>query len=567
MESTVAPTPTTYDDELRQIIESAMEDDQKIIRIENLAGIIALTNPRKAIEALHMALRLARMTGQSSRFGPIYTKLGEAYRIIERYDVALRYLRLALKMASAMADMDLYLLYGRLAAVSRHNGNLAEAVQWNDYATNAAERCNYTVGMAIALGDRGEIYKCAGDLATSLGLYQQSLSLWKKTESDQGRAVIMNNLAGIYQCLGDINSSIHFLFQGLKHYRLSGYLGGECTVLGNIGNHYIRTGNYRLAMDYLEHSRRIAVEIGRSESEGYAILLIGEAHRLQGQLHRAFDQYSKALAILDSEHIDPQIRIDLWVEMGEAYTAMQQPVRGIEYTKKALLIAQQIGSPQAEYLVYEMLSRLYENLPDKDLALHYYKLFSEAKQNVADQNSRNAAQVLQARIAMERAEKERELYRMKSAQLEAEMEHKKNELVTMALHLTQKNEFVASLRRQITAFGNSASHCKTELVNEIIPKINENLNAEGEWETFEHQFHQVHPDFISVLSRRYPALSPTELKVCALMKTNLTTKQIASLLCTSLRTVEGHRQYIRRKLGLSRADNLYTYLASIGSIV
>ena len=58
-------------------------------------------------------------------------------------------------------------------------------------------------------------------------------------------------------------------------------------------------------------------------------------------------------------------------------------------------------------------------------------------------------------------------------------------------------------------------------------------------------------------------MTPTELKVCALMRTQLNTKQIASLLSTSQRTVEGHRRFIRRKLELGRDENLQTFLAAL----
>ena len=66
-----------------------------------------------------------------------------------------------------------------------------------------------------------------------------------------------------------------------------------------------------------------------------------------------------------------------------------------------------------------------------------------------------------------------------------------------------------------------------------------------------------------MLSQRYPNLTPGELKVCALLKVNLSNKEIANLLSVSIRNVESHRYWIRKKMGLSSDVNLSVYLAGM----
>ena len=66
-------------------------------------------------------------------------------------------------------------------------------------------------------------------------------------------------------------------------------------------------------------------------------------------------------------------------------------------------------------------------------------------------------------------------------------------------------------------------------------------------------------------SRRASTLTPTELKVCTLLKSNLSTKEIAEVLNSSIHTVETHRRRIRKKLGLSGQANLTTFLALLAS--
>lgn len=68
---------------------------------------------------------------------------------------------------------------------------------------------------------------------------------------------------------------------------------------------------------------------------------------------------------------------------------------------------------------------------------------------------------------------------------------------------------------------------------------------------------------MSILSGRYPELSPVELKVCTLLKINLSSKKIANILYVEPKSIEVYRFRIRKKLGLSREQNLLTTLATI----
>ena len=94
---------------------------------------------------------------------------------------------------------------------------------------------------------------------------------------------------------------------------------------------------------------------------------------------------------------------------------------------------------------------------------------------------------------------------------------------------------------------------------EINGKIDQNMNDDELLKRIEEQFDLVHNNFIKKLSERHPDLSNNERMMCAYLKMNLSTKEIAPLLNISVRGVETMRYRLRKKLGLEREDGLMTY--------
>ena len=74
---------------------------------------------------------------------------------------------------------------------------------------------------------------------------------------------------------------------------------------------------------------------------------------------------------------------------------------------------------------------------------------------------------------------------------------------------------------------------------------------------------EIASPFVNQLSRRFLSLTPTEIKICKLIRGGMRTKEIAQIQGVSLATINRHREHIRRKLDIVNSDvNLATYLQS-----
>ena len=97
----------------------------------------------------------------------------------------------------------------------------------------------------------------------------------------------------------------------------------------------------------------------------------------------------------------------------------------------------------------------------------------------------------------------------------------------------------------------------------VVKKAETASNLNEDLKRFESELDKFSFTFIEKLSKKYPALTRVELKICSMIKINLSTKEIANLLFLSGRTVENHKYRIGKKIRLKSDINLVTYLNSI----
>lgn len=162
-----------------------------------------------------------------------------------------------------------------------------------------------------------------------------------------------------------------------------------------------------------------------------------------------------------------------------------------------------------------------------------------------------------AQLEQEKKEQEEEIERVKQEKLLNEIKHKNKELASSTLHLLQKNQTIKTLKNKFDELNDQIKNpnVKKEL-NNILSIFRSDLRVDEDWDKFSFYFDQVHYDFIKKLKAKYPELSTNDHKLCAYLKMNLSTKEIAPLLNISVRGVEISRYRLRKKLQIERSVNL-----------
>jgi len=154
----------------------------------------------------------------------------------------------------------------------------------------------------------------------------------------------------------------------------------------------------------------------------------------------------------------------------------------------------------------------------------------------------------------EQIKNEKTLIQIKNKTLNHDIESKNRELAISTMSIIKKNELLAKIKKKLKKSSN------TEDIKSAINLIDTNLNNNKDWKFFKQAFNNVDKDFLDKIKLEHPDLTPNDLRFCAYLRLNLSSKEIAPLLNISTKSVETKRYRLRKRLKLNHDDSLVNYI-------
>jgi DNA-binding CsgD family transcriptional regulator/cell division protein FtsB len=166
---------------------------------------------------------------------------------------------------------------------------------------------------------------------------------------------------------------------------------------------------------------------------------------------------------------------------------------------------------------------------------------------------------------LEKTKKESELKELESSQqiiklnndkLRNDIESKNRELATSTMNIIKKNDFLNAIKTELINGGDKN-------VSKVVRIIDKNLNNSDDWKMFQEAFNNADKNFLKKVKEKHQSLTPNDLRLCAYLRLNLSSKEIAPLLNISPRSVEVKRYRLRKKMELPHDSNLTSYILEI----
>jgi DNA-binding CsgD family transcriptional regulator len=171
-------------------------------------------------------------------------------------------------------------------------------------------------------------------------------------------------------------------------------------------------------------------------------------------------------------------------------------------------------------------------------------------------------QEMKQKFKKEVQDSEKAIVDLKNENLKTQIQFKNKELASTTMHLVQKVEMIKTLQgelNKLTVSDKDINGLKRD-ISKLIRILNADEQLDNEWEQFAHHFDEVHSNFLKRISEQYPQLKPNDHRLCAYLRMNLSTKEIAHLLNLSVRGVEASRYRLRKKIGLDTNINLTEFM-------
>ena len=146
----------------------------------------------------------------------------------------------------------------------------------------------------------------------------------------------------------------------------------------------------------------------------------------------------------------------------------------------------------------------------------------------------------------------------------SELEHKKRELAAISTNIVQENEQISNILKDLKYYSSLLKSDKDRnSFSPLIKSINRILSEKRKEDLYSDQFNAAYPGYLEYLTRTFPNLTTADLKLCTFLRMNLNTKEIAEIMGLSVRSVESRRYRLRKKLYLSKDDDLVSNLISL----
>ena len=179
----------------------------------------------------------------------------------------------------------------------------------------------------------------------------------------------------------------------------------------------------------------------------------------------------------------------------------------------------------------------------------YRRYYKGQQQRLIEENQRE--------LELTKLQNEKEIIKLKNDQLQRDVKSKSKELAASTMSIIKKNELLTQIKEQLAKVEDR------NVLSPVVKIIDRNLNHNENWELFKEAFNNADSEFFKKMQELHPDLSPNDLKLCAYLRLNLSSKEIAPLFNISPRSVEIKRYRLRKKLDLDNNENLTNYILSI----
>jgi tetratricopeptide (TPR) repeat protein len=531
-----------------------------------------------------------KSAGYQNRVGDV----GFCYMKLSLYDKADEYYLESLQIARIRLDsLEIASNLNNLGNTAFARGDYPEAIAYFDQTLQLDKLRKSKADISSDLNNIGKVYLVWKKYDKALEYYHEALQMAIEAGNKDMQAIRLSNIGQALELKGDFNKALDFVNQALELDIKLGNTAKTGIRYSHLGLIYLKTGDYKKSFDNLSKSLTIFEATNNTQSKVITLNHLGSLMMKQLDFEQALNYFSEAFTLANKYSIKSE-EMRALKNMSDSYESQGKAAEALKYYKQYASIKDSIFNEEKHRQIAEFEARYETEKKEKENKLLRQEAQIQKKQNTIFILSGSAALLLALSFmilfSMKRKsliqnrilhEKENQLHKLELEKKEKENQHlqdvlfaeeqinrlqteklqqKNRELSTSTVHILNKNEVLGNIRKMATEWMKADDFDKTKNLKKLIREVDHNTDLDEQWEQFKLHFESVHKGFFERLLQKFPNITQNELKLCAYLRMNLSTKEIAQMLNISPESVTTKRYRLRKKLGLEKDDNLVGFI-------
>lgn len=491
--------------------------------------------------ALQNQLEIAKKNPENlAKIAQAYLQLGEYYHTLGLYTEAIAQYNSALEQLGSNLEDSLHItLNNNIGKVYLSLNNFELAEKYFEETKQASEQLKDDKGLAVSLGLLGASHEKQSEYDEALQDQTQSLELFQKLDDYYGVAITNENMGSIYEDLGQFDRAYQFFNKAYRYFEGKNTTE-EINVLNNLGDSFRKRGDYQIGLAYTTMALDLAKGLNDLHELESAHKDLSKNYALMGNFEKAHEHL-----LLAEEYNSEMLRSQNYDQLNVLQTIYETNKKEAEIQ---LLKEQNKVSVANQNLLWVALFAIAVIF----IILFYY-MGRKRKATLKIQEYKH--RMLKAELDKKAIEEQN---------LQREVQLKAASLSRYSLHLSQKNKILLDMSNTLRNMVSRKHMNTSDKIKELVNEIDFNLKQEQEWDEFMTFFKEIHPEFIKKLSMlSEDSLSPAELRLGMLLRLNLSSKEIASILRVTPDSVRVARYRLRKKLPIDQKEELVNFMIEL----
>ena len=406
---------------------------------------------------------------------------------------------------------------------------------------------------AETLGEIGHMFE-KKEVLDSAQYYQlRAFEIYKSLNDSAGLAHIMENLGSILEDKEEYENAFEYFKQAYQYNRNLNQQVAMVGNLNNIGDYFRKTSRYDSALHYTNQALVLASSLDLDYKESSALRDLGKIYESMGEYEKALHYKELARELYESIYSRESSQQLALLEILYDLEQKNAEIKALESQKRADSSIKWAALATSGMLLIMVI-----------VIINRQRFKMKKNQEIIRQNELLHKQELEnVRLSEEHLKMELKHKQLQEEHLNLEIETQQRSLGARMLQLIEKNKLLEEIRTGMSDLNGVLPEAMQNKVNHVVRGIDHSFNHDKEWEEFRKSFEMIHKEFFDHLKQINPQLTSNDLRICALIKINLQSKEIAELLSISNDSLRVARYRLRKKLKLKRGDGLRKFLLNI----